>query len=168
MERPPTQQWLLAYLANGPRLSSDLYRAADAAGYTKKAVRRARRSLGDDITITELSCDWSWAHTPRQADLLRPSCPPTRAEPAPPVLALVPSTVTLPPDQWLASRLASHRPAALADLSQQSGFSIATLRAARAALKRRGVLLTTDRRHPVEIWHLNRKQPPRQALAWSA
>jgi AAA domain len=52
--------WLTALLANGPMESNDIYRAADAAGYSKDQTKGAKKRLGVLATHPDIKGPWFW------------------------------------------------------------------------------------------------------------
>lgn len=53
-------EWLAGYLANGKQKSDDVYKAADAAGFSKDQAKRAKKRLGIVAGHPEIDGPWFW------------------------------------------------------------------------------------------------------------
>jgi hypothetical protein len=54
------EAWLAALLADGPVQATDVYRAADANGYSKDRAKRAKKKLGIKATHPDITGPWFW------------------------------------------------------------------------------------------------------------
>lgn len=59
-EHDEIDEWLVDFLADGPQLANDVYKAADSAGYSKDQAKRAKKRLGVVASHPDIRGPWYW------------------------------------------------------------------------------------------------------------
>jgi hypothetical protein len=59
-EQGKVEAWLAELLKTGPMESNDIYRAADAHGYSRDQAKRAKKKLGILATHPDIKGPWFW------------------------------------------------------------------------------------------------------------
>jgi len=68
------EAWLAELLGRGPMASNDIYRAADASGYSRDQAKRAKKKLGILATHPDIKGPWFW-EMPQGSDKERNGAP---------------------------------------------------------------------------------------------
>jgi len=61
------EDWLAELLSKGSMAANDIYRAADASGYSKDQAKRAKKKLGILATHPDIKGPWRWGMPPKGA-----------------------------------------------------------------------------------------------------
>jgi hypothetical protein len=59
-DQDEVEAWLAELLADGPMAANDIYRAADANGYSKDRAKRAKKKLGIEAIHPDIKGPWFW------------------------------------------------------------------------------------------------------------